>query len=113
MATVSLSPQQRRTHGVWDVSFERMLEMEAAVEEGQSLGALLLDWFKIFDTLERDVGNSWVQMMIGQGSNALVYAKTKRIFTEQSRARGERWNSGADTRQNERTRLLANSMIQH
>ena len=71
----------------WDVSFERMLEMEAAVEEGQSLGAFLLDWFKIFDTLERDVGNSWVQMVMGQGSNALVYAKTERIFTEQSSAR--------------------------
>ena len=64
-----------------------MLEMEAAVEEGQSLGALVLDWFKIFDTLERDVGNSWVQMVMGQGSNAVVYAKTERIFTKQSSAR--------------------------
>ena len=35
MATVSLSPEQTRTHGVWDVSFERMLEMETAVDDDE------------------------------------------------------------------------------
>ena len=30
----------RKGHGVWDVSFEHMLEMEAAVEQDQCLGAL-------------------------------------------------------------------------
>ena len=77
----------RRGHGVWDVSFEHMLEMEAAVEEDQCLGALSLDWSKFFDSLERDVGNSLVQLMPGRRSNALGYAKAERIFTGQSRAR--------------------------
>ena len=79
----------RRGHGVWDVSFEHMLEMEAAVEEDQCLGALSLDWSMFFDSLERDVGNSLVQLMIGRGCNALGYAKAERIFIEQSRARGK------------------------
>ena len=33
----------RKGHGVWDVSFEHMLEMETAVEKDQCLGALSLD----------------------------------------------------------------------
>ena len=77
----------RKGHGVWDVSMEHMLEMEAAVEGGHCLGALSLDWSKFFGSLERDVGNSLGQMMLGQGSNALGYAKAERAFTEQSRAR--------------------------
>ena len=57
-----------------------------ALEENQCLGALFLDLSKFFDGLERDVGNSLVQVVMGQGSNALGYAKAERIFTEQSRA---------------------------
>ena len=61
----------RKGHGVWDVSFEHMLEMEAAVEKDQCLGALSLDWSKFFDSLERDIGNSLFQFMLGRDSNAL------------------------------------------
>ena len=69
-------------HGVWDVSFEHMLEMEVAVEKDQCLGALSLDWSKFFDSLERDVGNSLVQFMLGRDSNALGYVQAERTFTE-------------------------------
>ena len=77
----------RTGHGVWDVSFEHMLEMEAAVEKDQCLGALSLDWSEFFDSLERDVGNSLVQFMLGRDSNAFGYVQAERVFTEQSRAR--------------------------
>ena len=77
----------RRGHGVLDVSLKHMLETEAAVEGRYCLGALSLDWSKFFDSLERDVGNSLVQTMMGQGSHSLGYAKAERAFKEQSRAR--------------------------
>ena len=77
----------RKGHGVWDVSFEHMLEMEAAVEKDQCLGALSLDRSKFFDSLERDVGNSLVQFMLGRDSNALGYVQAERTFTELSKAR--------------------------
>ena len=65
----------RKGHGVWDVSFEHMLEMEVAVERDPCLGALSLDWSKFFDSLERDVGNSLVQFM--RDSNALGYVQAE------------------------------------
>ena len=77
----------RKDHGVWDVSLEHMLEMEAAVEKDQCLGALSLDWSKFFDSLERDTGNSLVQYMLGRDSNALGYVQAERTFTELSKAR--------------------------
>ena len=77
----------RKDHGVWDVSLEHMLEMEAAVEKDQCLGALSLDWSKFFDSLERDTGNSLVQYMMGRDSNALGYVQAERTFTELSKAR--------------------------
>ena len=77
----------RKGHGVWDVSFEHMLEMEVAVEKDQCLGALSLDWSKFFDSLERDVGNRLVQFMLGRDSNALGYVQAERTFTELSKAR--------------------------
>ena len=37
----------RKDHGVWDVSLEHMLEMEAAVEKDQCLGALSLELVQV------------------------------------------------------------------
>ena len=56
-------------------------------QEEQCLGALSLDWSKFFDSLERDVGNSLVQYMLGRDSNALGYVQAERTFTELSKAR--------------------------
>ena len=77
----------RKDHGVWDVSLEHMLEMEAAVEKDQCLGSLSLDWSKFFDSLERDTGNSLVQNMLGRDSNALGNVQAERTFAELSKAR--------------------------
>ena len=64
-----------------------MLEMEAAVEKDQCLGALSLDWSKFFDSLERDTENSFVQYILGRDSDALGYVQAERTFTELSKAR--------------------------
>ena len=101
----------RKGHGVWDVSFEHMLEMEAAVEEDQCLGALSLDWSKFFDSFERDVGNSLVQFMLGRDSNALVCVASRKSLHRTKQSQSESRKSGASSRQNDRKRLLARSML--
>ena len=53
----------RKDHGIWDINLEHMLEMEAAVEKDQCLGASSLDWSKFF-SLERDTANNLVQHML-------------------------------------------------
>ena len=97
MATVSLSPQQRRTHGVWDVSFERMLEMEAAVEEGQSMGALFLDWSK------KRCGQQLGSDDDGSRFKCSGVRENRKNLHRAEQSQSESWKSGAHTAKREDT----------
>ena len=76
----------RKGHGVWD-EFRTHAGDGSSCGENQCLGALSLDWSKFFGSLERDVGNSLVQFMLGRDSNALEYVQAERTLTELSKAR--------------------------